>query len=155
MLNTAAWYDYTMREDVYEKAIKLLSIRLHTTGELRRKLQMKGYTPADILEVLRKLEELKFLDDRRFAEMFVDNLKRYKYFGYFGIKAKLAARQVPGDVAAAVLAEFFSAEDEQAVAERLLKKLKRAGKNTYEKQARAFASRGFRSDVIHSVLVKE
>lgn len=114
-----------MNEKVYEKAIKLLSVRLHTTGELQRKLKTKGFDADDIAEVLRRLEELDFLNDQRFAEIFVDNLKRYKDWGYYGIKAKLAQRQIPGDIAAAALAEFFTPEDEMVVAQRLLRKLSR------------------------------
>lgn len=138
-----------INEKVYEKAIKLLSIRLHTTGELHRKLQRYGFSDADIREVLRRLEELRFLDDHRFAEIFVDNLKHYKDWGYYGIKAKLAQRQIPGPIAAEALKEFFTLEDEAIVAARLIKKL--SGK-TYEQKARALGSRGFRSETLRRVL---
>ena len=140
-----------MNEQVYQKAIKLLSIRQHTTGEMHRKLRQRGFEDQDILPVLRRLEELKFLDDRRFAEIFVDNLKRYKDWGYFGIKAKLAARQVPNDIAAAALAEFFTAEDELGVAERAVVKLKKQSK-TQEQIMRSLASKGFRSEIIRKTL---
>ena len=136
-------------EVIYDKAIKLLSIRMHTTGELMRKLKAKGYKDQDILPVLQKLEELKFLDDARFAEIFVDNLKRYKDWGYYGIRAKLAARQIPNDLAIAALGEFFSAEDELIVANRLMKKL---SAKTYEQKARGLTSRGFRTDIIKKAL---
>ena len=141
-----------MNQEIYEKAIKLLTVRQHATGELQRKLQAKGFRPNEILLVLRRLEELKFLDDQRFAEIFVENLKRYKDWGYYGIKAKLAARLVPSDIAAAALAEFFTPEDETRVAERLAIKLKRQGKSSYEKLARAMTARGFRSEVIRQTL---
>lgn len=138
-----------MNEIIYEKAIKLLAIRLHTTGELHRKLKQRGFKDPDILPVLRKLEELDFLNDQRFAEIFIDNLKRYKDFGYFGIKAKLAARQIPHEIMAQTLGEFFTAADELVVAERLMKKLSR---KTYEQKARAFQSRGFRLEATKKAL---
>src|SRR3989344_1951830 len=135
-----------MDEKVYEKAVKLLAMRLHTTGELQKKLKIRGFKDADILLVLRRLEDLNFLDDLRFAQIFIENLKRYKDFGYFGIKTKLLARQIPSPMAEEALREFFTPDEELAVATRLLKKY---AKKTYEQKARALSSRGFRSEIIH------
>jgi regulatory protein len=148
-----------VNEKVYEKAIKLLSIRLHTTGELQRKLKTKGFEEADILEVLRRLEELDFLNDERFAQIYIDNLKRFKDFGHYGIKAKLLTRHIPSSMAEAALKEFFTPEDELIVAKRLIKKISRrvsgsalGGKKTYEQKARALSTRGFRSEILRQVL---
>lgn len=140
-----------MNEELYEKAIKFLSVRLHTTGELYRKLKLRGFKLDEIREVLQKLEEQKFLDDRHFAEIFVDNLKRYKNFGYYGIKAKLLARFIPSDIAEQVLRDYFSADDELVVARRLIGKLKRQGRNEREKLARSLRSKGFRTEVTRKV----
>ncbi len=141
-----------INDKVYEKAVKLLSIRLHTTGELYRKLKTLSFKDSDIRPVLQRLEELKFLDDQRFAEIFVDNLKRYKDFGFYAIKKKLQERQIPSDLAAAALAQFFTVEDELAVARRAVAKLKKQGRTQWEQLMRSLQSRGFRSEVIREVL---
>lgn len=141
-------------EKIYDKAVKLLSVRLHTTGELYRKLKARGFAAAEIEPVLRKLEEQKFLDDGRFAEIFVDNFKRYKDWGYYGIKAKLLGRQIPSDIAAAALAEFFLVEDELQVGSRLVKKLKKQGRTDFAKLMASLQGKGFRSEVIRKILVK-
>lgn len=133
-------------EKIYEKAVKLLSARMHSTGELHDKLRTRGFPDADIRPVLQRLEELRFLDDEKFAQIFVENFKRYKDFGYFGIKAKLLKRRVPSDLAENALRDFFTLEDESAVAGRLLNKLKKTGRKTYEQLARSFQSRGFRTE---------
>ncbi len=138
---------------VYEKAIKLLSIRMHTTGELHQKLKTRGFSDSDIRPVLMEMEEHRFLDDQRFAEIFVDNLKRYKDFGYFGIKAKLLARKIPSDMADLALQEFFTIDDELAVAHRFLQKNKKlASERDWKKSAVSLQRRGFRSDVIGKAL---
>lgn len=141
-----------INEKIYEKAVKFLAIRLHTTGELHRKLKERGFKDRDIAPVLRKLEDQKFLDDERFAQIFVDNLKHYKDFGYYGIKAKLLQRQIPSDMIEKALDEFFSLEDELAVARRFIGKLKKLGRKTWEQLARSLQSKGFRADVIRKVL---
>jgi regulatory protein len=137
---------------VYDKAVQLLSMRMHTTGELHQKLQKRGFKDEDIRPVLHRLEELKFLDDEKFAQIFVDNFKRYKDFGYFGIKTKLMQRRVPSDIIEKALAEFFSPDDERAVALRLIKKLKKTGRTKYDQLARSLQSRGFRSAVVGALL---
>lgn len=136
----------------YEKAVKLLAMRMHTVGELHQKLKAKGFKDDDIRPVLLNLLEQKFLDDQKFAEIFVDNLKRYKDFGFYGIKAKLITRQIPSETAERALQEYFTLEDELAVARRLLGKLKKQGRETYEQLARSLASKGFRNEVLNEAL---
>lgn len=141
-----------INQKVYDRAIKFLAVRLHTTGELYAKLKQRGFKPADIRPVLRQMEEQKFLDDQRFAEIFVDNLKRYKDFGYYGIKAKLLQRKIDNDMAEAALAEFYTIEDELVVARRYVGKLKRQGRKDYDKVMRSLQSKGFRGEIIRQVL---
>ncbi|MBI4050237.1 MAG: RecX family transcriptional regulator [Candidatus Doudnabacteria bacterium] len=143
-----------MNPKVYDKAIALLNIRMHTTGELFQKLKQKGFQPTDIQEALRELEGQKFLNDQKFAEIFVENMKRYKDWGFYGIKGKLLARHIPSSMAEAALAEFFGIADEEQVARRLIGKLRRQGRDTFEKLARSLQSKGFRSEVIRKVMNK-
>lgn len=135
-------------EKIYEKAVRLLAIRMHTTGELHRKLKSRGFRDQDIRPVLQRLEELKFLDDEHFAQIFVDNLKRYKDWGYYGIKAKLLKRQIPSDLAEQALKEFFTIEDELNVARRLVDKLNKAERKDWGQLLRSLSGRGFRMEVI-------
>src|SRR3989338_2892116 len=141
-----------VNEKIYDKAIKFLAMRLHTTGELRQKLELRGFKSGEIRLVLKKLEEQKFLDDARFAEIFVDNLKRYKDFGYYGVKAKLMERFIPSDIAESALRDYLSPDDELIVARRLIGKLRRQGRTEQEKLMRSMQSRGFRSEVTRKAL---
>lgn len=141
-----------INQKAYDKAVQLLAHRMHTTGELYAKLKTRGFKDADIRAVLRQLEEQKFLDDQRFAEIFTDNLKRYKDFGYFGIKAKLLQRKIDNTMAEAALNEFYTLEDELLVARRFIGKLKRQGRKEQDKILRSLASKGFRSEVVRKAL---
>lgn len=142
-----------INQKIYDKAIQLLSVRLHTTGELFKKLKTRGFSPADIAPIIKQLEEQRFLDDQRFAEIFVDNLKRYKNWGYYGIKVKLLNRQIPADMAEAALAEYYTADEEAAVAVRYLQKITNQGKELpWEKLAGKLQSKGFRTEIIRQVL---
>ena len=139
-------------QKTYDQAVKYLTLRLRTVGELQQKLKLKKY-PADVIvKVLRELENLDFLNDERYAQIFVENLKRYKSFGFYGIKSKLMAKKIPNDMIEQVLQDFFSEEEEIEVARRFVKKLARLGRKDYEKVARSLASKGFRTAVTVKVL---
>jgi len=139
-------------QKAYDQALKYLTIRLCAVGEMQQKLKMKKYPTAAVMQVLRELERLDFLNDERYAKIFVENLKKYKSFGFYGIKAKLMAKKIPNDMIEGVLEEFFPEEEEIVVARRFVKKLARIGRKEYEKVARSLASKGFRTGVTTKVL---
>ena len=141
-----------MNQKAYDKAIQLLNMRMHASGELAQKLKTKGFADSDIREVIKKLEDLRFLDDEHFARIFVENMKAYKDWGYFGLKAKLIKKYLPSDIIERTLERFYPPEVELAVAERLVKKLKNRGRGRYQKLARSLASKGFRNEIIGKVL---
>jgi regulatory protein len=53
------------------EALGALARRDHASGELRRKLQDKGYDAGAVAEVLERLIAEKLLDDRRYVDNFV------------------------------------------------------------------------------------
>jgi regulatory protein len=132
-----------------EYATFLLSSRMLSSGQIREKLAKKGYTTTDTENVVKDFERLKYLDDGQFAQIFSENLKKYKNFGYFGIKKKLMERKLSSEVIDGVLSEFTIAQ-EKAIAKRLLEK-SGAGKSP-EKHYRMLQSRGFRGEVIAKVV---
>lgn len=106
----------------YEYAVFLLSLQLRTVGEIREKMEKRGYTSAVIGNVLDQLHSQKYLDDERYAEVFLDNLKQYKNLGYFGIKRKFMAKKLPPELISKILDEGLPLEDELKIAKRFLKK---------------------------------
>ena len=52
-------------------ALDALARRDHASGELRRKLQDKGYAPALVDEVVDRLIDEKLVNDRRYVESFI------------------------------------------------------------------------------------
>jgi len=135
-------------EKAYNQAVKFLSLKNRSVGELQDKLKQKKYEPKTILAVIRQLEEYDFLNDDRYAQIFVENLKQYKNFGYFGIKAKLLQKKIPTDIIIDVLDNFYPPEEELEVAEKFIKKLHRQGRKSYPQIARSLSSKGFRTEVI-------
>jgi len=134
----------------YDYAVFLLGIRLRTEGELREKLRSKNYELGIIDTVIKQLIEQRFVNDRQYAEIFLDNLKKYKNFGFYGIKKKMMEKKLPPSIIESVLKEGLSVEEEMKIAKRFLKNYKLQITNYGEKQkiALKLRAKGFRSEVI-------
>lgn len=81
----------------FNKAVELLSRRDHATGELKEKLRQKGYVQG-AEQALEKLCEYGYLDDRRFAESYAEELVRLKHFGKRRIEQELYKKGVARDI---------------------------------------------------------
>jgi regulatory protein len=135
--------------NAYEKAINLLKIRPHYSAELAKKLAWRGFEKLDIEKVINRLVEKGLLNDVQYAQMYTEELIRNKTFGFYGLKAKLMQRGIPGTDAESLLKENLSLEKEKEIAQRVVE---RAGEIDKVKLAQKLSRKGFRSEVIHSFL---
>ena len=83
--------------DAEEKAMRLLSLRAHSEGELRRKLArtVPGETADAVIEELR---EKGYLDDEAFARDLAEELFRRKAYGPERIRMELLNRGISAAV---------------------------------------------------------
>ncbi len=135
----------THKISAYDQAIKYISMRSHTAFELKTKLGRKKYQQNEIAEAILTLTQRKYIDDYAFAQLFAQNLIKYKTFGYYGIKNKLRMRGIDDETAKNVLEEELSTEQELKIAEKAINK---SGKKEYEKLAMMLQRKGFRSEAI-------
>jgi regulatory protein len=156
----------------YEYAVFLLSLQLRTAGEIIEKMTRRGYTSEITENVIEQLHQQHYLDDARYAEVFLDNLKQYKNLGYHGIKKKFLMKKLSQELINKVLDEGLSMDDELKIAKRFLKKGgvtvrsaadEGSSENSYntfdeekskrkQKISAKLKSRGFRSEVIAKVI---
>lgn len=144
-------------EDVqhgYDYALFLLNISMRTEAELREKMQKRGYFPQVITEVVEKLFQDRYLDDARYAEVYIESMKRAKYYGAYMMKKKLYEKKVPKDIMEEKLAELLTEDDEREIATRYVEKnfgkLKDVAKFEYDekqKVMRRLIARGFGLDL--------
>lgn len=109
-------------EHAYNYALFLLNLRLRTEGEMRSKMEKRGYFSAIIDAVVNRLVEDRLVDDDRYAEIFIENMKSYKHYGYFMMKKKLMEKLLPKDLIEQKLDDLVSVADERKIAERYLQK---------------------------------
>ena len=86
----------------FDRALKYLSIRQRSVKEIHDYLTRKQYEPQDIEEAIKKLIELKFLNDDDFARSFAENRQR-KGKSKRAIAFELKLKGVNQDVAEDIL----------------------------------------------------
>lgn len=146
-------------EHAYDYALFLLNLQMRTEAVMREKMLARGYLPEIIDGVIARLFEDRYLNDEHYAEVFIESMKRYKYYGPFMIKKKLFEKKVPKEIIAEKLAELFAADDELEIATRYvekefgeLKKVKKFEYDEKQKVMRRLMARGFNLDVAKSLV---
>lgn len=76
-------------EKVYRKAIKFLSYRNRSEKELKNHLLKKTIPEDLIIPVIELLKEQNFLDDRKFAEWWIEQRQEFKGKSKIIIKSEL------------------------------------------------------------------
>ncbi len=62
----------------FDSALKVITKSIKTEREVKEKLIKKGYLPEIISEVILKLKNYKYLDDKDYSERYVSTYKNYK-----------------------------------------------------------------------------
>ena len=101
-------------------ALRMLGRRDHSCAELAAKLAAKGHGPDEVARVLSRLQELKYLDDRRLADRLAAVLSASGRGVGRRLVLELRRRGIPPELAAAVAAASSEASDDLAVARELL-----------------------------------
>lgn len=109
-------------EHGYQYALFLLNLRLRTEGEMWTKMHERGYYPDVIETVMKQLKDEKLIDDDRYIEIYIDNMKLYKHYGVFMMKKRLISKKLPMELIESKLTELVTEGDEKKIAKRYLEK---------------------------------
>lgn len=103
-------------------ALRYLSIRSHTKKELKLKLLKKKFPAAGIDTVLKKLEEMGYINDENTAGYYVAELQRLKKEGKDLILSRLIKKGLSRQVISKTMEKVFSVETETDNCRSLAKK---------------------------------
>jgi regulatory protein len=103
-------------------AARILSTRAQTISELREKLKRRAAQADDVDEVLRRLKEMGYLNDERFAESFASWKRDQEGLGKMRVLRDLMARRVAPAVAKQAAQAAFQKTDEIAMIEKFLER---------------------------------
>ena len=102
-------------ESLWAYALRMLAGRAHSTGELREKLRRRAERISDIDEVIARLKDTGYLDDRRFAEGFANARLSNDRLGRGRVLQDLRQRRVAPALAEKTVGEVYQDVDEQAL----------------------------------------
>lgn len=132
----------------------LLGRKAYTQKQLRDKLRQKEASPEIIDRVMTRLNELKFIDDKAYADMYVRSRKSKK--GSIALKQELFQKGISETLVEKSL-EPLSFDSQLVSAKQLLEKYqwrlaKTEAQKRYGKAYSYLARRGFPSDVVREAL---
>ena len=133
------------------KALSLLDLAEHSAFMLRAKLRQRGFEPEVVEAVLAQLKEKNYLDDRRFARLWISSRLRRNPAGKSVLISGLRAKGISAHDAEEAVSELL---DEEALLEGARKVYnKAAGKKncTPEKIRAAMLQKGYSLSVIRLV----
>ena len=91
-------YDVKMRlQEAKDAAFKLLSFRMRSIAEMRKRLKEKSFSQIEIDHVIDKLTKLNYLNDVEFGKAFVREKIKNKKIGPKAIKSELFPHQLSPD----------------------------------------------------------
>jgi len=103
-------------------ALRLLGGRGYSMGELREKMQQRAEHRESVDQVLRKLKEAGYVDDRKFAENYAAARLENQGFGKMRVLRDLRQRRVAPQLAEQVAERTFQSTDETELIEAFLKR---------------------------------
>ena len=91
-------YDVKMRlQEAKDAEFKLLSFRMRSIAEMRKRLKEKSFSQIEIDHVIDKLTKLNYLNDVEFGKAFVKEKIKNKKIGPKAIKSELFPHQLSPD----------------------------------------------------------
>lgn len=142
------------RVKALEKSFRLLGIRPRSQKELEKKLEEKGFDQKIIQKTLKRIIELGYLDDEKFARAWLE-ARKLSGKGKFIVQRELRKKGVDEELIKKILEEYKEEDEFERVLELAEKKIK-TYKNLKpfeqkQKLARFLASRGFSWTIISEV----
>jgi regulatory protein len=102
---------------LWDYALKSLAGRAHSTGELREKLRRRAERATDIDDVLARLKEHGYLNDRHFAESFAAARLSSEKFGRTRVLQDLRQRRVAPALAESTVRQVYEDVNEEGLIE--------------------------------------
>jgi len=138
-------------------ALRRLTRRAHSEGELTRKMARAGYPVEEIVETIDFLRKRRYLDDVAFARDFARERAERRRWGPARIETALKALALADQHIKAALAEVFPFGEREAGERALLRFLssERRALSPAKRQARAYRhllARGFTAETAHELV---
>lgn len=140
--------------DNKDAALKYLTFRARTCGEVERHLLSKGFDPEEIQETIERLKELRYLDDEDYCARYLEYAVA-KGRGPLRIRRELEEKGVDREIIQIAFEEYETEESDLDRAKEQAEKIARGktvDKKLLARIGRRLQSMGYTSDVIYQVI---
>ena len=128
-------------EQAFQRALHYLSFRVRSEKEIRLNLQ-KHQIPENIIDpVLNRLRERSLVDDRDFAQQWIDNRNRFHPRGKRALSSELHQKGIPIQIIEETLNDLDETELAYKFARKKVDKLKTLDKSNFQKKMYGYLSR--------------
>src|SRR6185369_9644004 len=147
-------------EGLWGYALKVLGGRAYSTGELREKLRRRAEKAGDVDDILARLKDSRYLDDRRYAESFASSRLSNEKHGRTRVIQDLRQHRIAPTLAERTVKEVYQEVDEEKLIEEWIRRKYRmapreglfAGDKDLAAAYRRLLRAGFRAGEIVKVL---
>jgi len=134
-------------------AVRYLARRDRTVAQVEQFLRDKGAFPAQAKQTIGRLSNLRYLNDRAYAERWVEKRLARRPMGRERLKAELQAKGIADTLADGAIHKGLRGVNEEALARRVLKARQRRGRRLTPVQAlRLLRQRGFEEETIDRII---
>ncbi len=140
----------------FNYSLKFLSFRNRSTKEIYDYLIKKNFVEETINIALKKLTDMKFLNDEDFARSWIESRQKYKNKSKFILKSELRMKGVNNDTIEPLLKDAIDDFETAKMAyEKKKKTLSRFSQEEFNKKMAGFLGRkGFSWEIISKLLKK-
>jgi regulatory protein len=144
-----------LEERAYKQGLRMLSRRPHSEYELKRRFRRKGLTDAGQEAVIERLRKIGLVDDRAFAEAWVENRLTFRPRGAKALRYELRKKGVPSEAIHAALEGIDEEAAALDAAKQGARRLKNLSWEVFRRRLTGYlARRGFSYSTV-SPLVKQ
>jgi regulatory protein len=139
-------------EKALERALGYLSYRPRSTDEIRRYLGKRALEPEAIEQVIQRLERAGLVDDRQFADFWVENRETFRPRGAWVLRAEMRQKGIAEPVISAALDDLDERASAMRAAEPAARRYRRQEKDDFWRHLMGFLQRrGFPYGVAREV----
>lgn len=99
-----------------EAAYRFLTYKPRSRSELISRLEKKGFSKKIIGEIIKRLEEQKYVDDEAYGQAFASSLIQRRFLGREALRAELLKKGLDREVVERIIEESYAERDEGAIA---------------------------------------
>ncbi|MFP4572564.1 MAG: RecX family transcriptional regulator [Desulfobacterales bacterium] len=97
-------------EYAFSRALHYLKYRPRSKKEIREYLEKKRFSEAGIANVLKRLENYRYVDDEQFARLWIENRSRHRPRGEFALRYELIQKGIEETIIDRMLSGFHEKE---------------------------------------------